>query len=98
LHPARKEQCSANAGPCQPGCYSGSSRPVPVASKAYSTAMSCWTGCELRFLNSSSQQTPRWREMDSNPRSRFTYSPFRTPGELVGWVAEDGSDPAGVLI
>jgi len=30
LHPARKEQCSANAGPCQPGCYSGSSRPVPV--------------------------------------------------------------------
>jgi hypothetical protein len=35
---------------------------------------------------------------NSNPRSRFTYSPFRTPGELVGWVAEDGSDPAGVLI
>jgi hypothetical protein len=22
--------------------------------------------------------TPRWREMDSNPRSRFTSSPFRT--------------------
>ena len=28
---------------------------------------------------SGSHQTRRWREMDSNPRSRFTYSPFRTP-------------------
>ena len=27
----------------------------------------------------SSHLTHRWREMDSNPRSRFTYSPFRTP-------------------
>jgi hypothetical protein len=32
----------------------------------------------------SSSLTPRWREMDSNYRSRFTYSLFRPP--LVGSV------------
>jgi hypothetical protein len=33
----------------------------------------------ISMSSSGSHETPRWREMDSNYRSRFTYSPFRDP-------------------
>jgi hypothetical protein len=41
-------------------------------SKTFGRAIGCGHAIAVR-------STPSWREMDSNPRSRFTYSPFRTP-------------------
>jgi hypothetical protein len=41
------------------------------------------------------RSTRCWREMDSNPRSRFTYSPFRTPSCRLrdGPVRQNGNHP-----
>ena len=52
-------------------------------------------GTGMSMSSSGSHTTLRRREMDSNPRSRFTYSPFRTPSCRLrdGPVRQNGKHP-----